>query len=353
MDVRCVGRQKTGDSTYWTGLLHGLVQQESNDLRFLLFSNKPQPAEIPKSERFEWVTLTGASERLWSLVRFPLAARRLGAHALHTQYNLSPLAHRGVTTVHDVSFFVGPDWFQPRDRFLLQRFVPPSVRRARRVITVSETSKADILRFIPCGKKKIAVTPLAAGWGIRRVNQAEATRAVGAELGLSGPFALTVGTRWPRKNMMLAVQAVERLPDSTPCSLAVTGHPGWGEEAPGARTKTTGYVSDGLLSALYSAAALYLAPSRYEGFGIPPLEAFVCGCPVLCSTGGALPETVGDAAAIEPTWDADHWARTVQSLLFDSSKLSEMRERGFERARSYSWKETARLTEAVYREATA
>ena len=345
LDARCVGGRNTGDTTYWSGLVHGLRQIQGR-FQYLLFSNTERPKEIPDDPNFRWIRLPARSDRWWSLVAFPLAARKNGASLIHTQYNLSPLAKGGVTTVHDVSFFIGPDWFKSRDRYLLQRFVPSSVRRAGKVITVSETSRQDIEKYIPDSRGKIRVTPLATKPGMSHIESPDLSW-----LGINGPFLLTVGTRWPRKNMKLAIDAVERLPTSLPMKLVVTGKPGWGEEKLGNRTVAAGYVSDAQLSALYSAASLFLVPSRYEGFGLTLLEAFTCGCPVLSSSGGSLPEVAGGAAYIEESWEPKDWTRAIVYLTRDSSKLSKMRQAGYRRASDFSWEETARLTEEAYLEA--
>ncbi len=350
IDARLAGQTKTGDTSYWRGLLRGLTEVES-EARFLLISNTERPPGIPDSPSFRWVFVPTRNARYWSLVQFPLAARRLGADVVHTQYTLSPLCgRRGVTTVHDVSFFVGPEWFGVKDRLLLRRTIPASVRRAARVITVSETSKREIERYIPAAAGKVRVTPNALGENIVPMERGEAERIVRSDLGIEGPYLFTVGTRWPRKNMQLAMDAAALLPPDLPHRLVVTGKPGWGSEAPGDRTHFTGYVDDRQLTALYHCASLYLAPSRHEGFGIPLLEAFACGCPVLCSSGGALPEVAGEAAWVEPSWMADDWAARVRTLLADSRKLQQMRERGMERVKAFDWRHTAQLTLEVYRE---
>lgn len=349
LDARLVGGQSTGDSTYWTGLIQGLANVPS-DFRFLLLSNAPKPPGIPESDRFIWQTVPGKG-RLWSLLSLPLASRRAGASALHVQYNLSPLAGKvGITTVHDVSFFIGPEWFRPRDRIFLSQLVPASVKRAARVITVSETSKSEIERYIPEAVGKIRVTHPAAHPLIQRISADKAREVVKREFGIEGPFLLTVGTRWPRKNMALALDAAAMLDTDLPHRLVVTGKPGWGVERLGDRALAVGYVRPELLSALYSSAALYLAPSRHEGFGIPVLEAMTCGCPVLSSAGGALPETVGEAGLVIDSWEPERWAREIEGLLRESSKLASMRDQGFERARLFTWEETARKTLEVYRE---
>jgi glycosyltransferase involved in cell wall biosynthesis len=353
LDARLVGGESTGDSTYWTGLLHGRCQIPLN-FKVLLYSNAPKPPGIPWCDAFEWICLPSRNSRWWSLVRFPLAARR-AADVLHVQYNLSPLAgRRAITTVHDVSFLIGPQWFRPRDRFLLQKGVPAAIRRAAAVVTVSETSRREIEQLIPGSRGKTHAVYNACPPWVEPVHAEEARRFVSAQYGISEPFLYTVGTRWPRKNMRLAVEAVERLPTSQRLPLVISGKAGWGEAGgeqggSGSWLRTLGYVPREHLGALYSAARLYLAPSLHEGFGIPLLEAFRCGCPVLSSQGGALPEVAGDAALIEPTWDPDHWSATLADLLGDSSKLESLRAKGLAREREFTWQKTARATVEIYR----
>lgn len=353
LDARLIGARSTGDSTYWRGLVAGLAKT-GHDARFLLYSNTVRPSEVPDDPRFEWINVPSRRSRWWSLFRFPLAARRAGAHVIHGQYNLSPLVGpSGITTIHDVSFLIEPSWFRPQDHLLLSRFVHPSARRAKRVITVSETSKRDIGRFYGDVADKIRVTPLACGLGITPLEREEAVRLVRDELGIDQPFLLTVGTRWPRKNMGLAIAAAEGLPDSLPHRLVITGKRGWEDDYSGRRLSSTGYVTDLQLSALYSCAEMYLAPSHYEGFGLTLLEAFACGCPVLCSSGGSHPEVAGDAAHVMPSWEAPKWSEAIADLLNKPSTLGLMRERGRTRERQFSWKATAEATWSIYWEVGA
>ncbi|HVL38924.1 MAG TPA: glycosyltransferase family 1 protein [Fimbriimonadaceae bacterium] len=349
IDARLVGGSSTGDSTYWTGLLHGLSKL-SPDAEFLLYTNAAQPAEIPSHPSFRWNVLPGRSGRWWSFVQFPLRARADGCDVIHTQYALSPLVgRRGVTTIHDVSFRIGPHWFRTKDRFLLNALVPRAARRARKVITVSETSKKDLVSHLGLEPAKIAVTPLAPSHKLKNVPSTQAEPML-AELGVRRPYLLSVGTRWPRKNMRLAVEAVDLLPADLPHRLVLTGKSGWGESGNSSRLQTIGYVEERLLAALYSSADLYLAPSHYEGFGLTILEAFTCGCPVLCSVGGAQAEVAGDAAHVLAEEEPEAWAGAMKDLLTDSSKLQSMREKGLLRVGQFSWTETATRTLQVYRE---
>jgi glycosyltransferase involved in cell wall biosynthesis len=350
IDARLVSGTSTGDSTYWTELIAGFAKTPTDD-RFLLFSNADAPKTIPDDARFRWIRVPARSSRWWSLVGFPLAARKMGADVVHVQYSLSPLiGRRGITTVHDISFLIGPQWFTKKDRLILTASVPSACRRAARVITVSETSKTEIEQRIPAAAGKTRTVYNACPSWIRPQETSAARKLVEDRFGIRGPYLLTVGTRWPRKNMKLAIDAVERLTDSIPHRLVLTGKSGWGEQQANDKTVAVGYVDAEALSALYGAADLYLAPSLHEGFGIPVLEAFRCRCPVLSSTGGALPEISGNAAEIEPTWSPDHWAKSIESLLADPSKLDSLRNRGVERERGFSWEHAARKTIDVYHE---
>lgn len=326
-------------------------------LRLALLSNVPKPECLPDLPDWaRWVCLGGRPNRYFNQVRMPLAARRLGARAFHTQYTLSPLAPGGITTIHDVSFLIGPEWFRPRDRFLLTRLVPASARRAKRVITVSETSRRDIVRLLGIPEEKVIVTWNGVDERFKPVPRDEALARL-AKYGIEPPYMLTVGTRWPRKNMGLAIEAAELLPSEIPHRLVVTGKPGWGMDAweAGSRSRVqfTGYVEDGDMPALYSAADLYLCPSHYEGFGLPVVEAMACGTPVLSSSGGALPEVIGDAGVIEGRLDPKVWAGRIASLLQDSSMLARMSEQGLQRAQQFTWEAAAERTLDVYREVCA
>ncbi|GMV37993.1 MAG: hypothetical protein AMXMBFR61_25010 [Fimbriimonadales bacterium] len=118
----------------------------------------------------------------------------------------------------------------------------------------------------------------------------------------------------------------------------------------GSHTHELGYVPDESLPALYSAADAFFFPSLYEGFGLPVLEAMACGCPVVCSDGGALPEVVGDAALVVPARDERAWTEAIGRVLGSPDWRAKLAEKGVERARMFSWRDTAERTVEVYRE---
>jgi len=217
------------------------------------------------------------------------------------------------------------------------------------VVTVSEFSKREIHKYISGLGDKVVVAPNACDEAIHPIDPVEARAKIKSGLGLDGPFMLTVGTRWPRKNLALALRAADQLPSSMPHKLVLTGKAGWGDEQPSDRALVTGFVDTELLCALYSAADLYLAPAHYEGFGITLLEAFTCGCPVLANANGAHEEVAGDAAQIAPG-DVDTWAPAIQELLRNDALRSTFVAKGHQRAKAFSWDKTAAIVEQTYRE---
>ncbi len=350
IDARLISTHNTGDTSYWIGLISGLVELDS-DFRLFLYSNTDQPKNVPDDPRIEWVCLPQKNRRIWSLKDFPRNAANKGAQLIHTQYNVSPFAKiPSVTTIHDVSFLINPKWFKMKDRLILKSQIPMSARIAKKIFTVSETSKSEIEHFLPFAKGKITVTPNALGNNIKPLSKDNAKEFIKSNLGIAEPFVFTLGTRWPRKNLELAIRACNNLADAFPHKLVITGQPGWGSLPKSDRIIFTDYVEDETLSALYSAADLYLAPSWHEGFGIPLLEAFACQCPVLCSPGGALPEVAGNAAVVAPDFEPATWTNVIQSLLTDSSKVESMKQAGLKRVKDFSWKSSAEITFQGYQE---
>ena len=346
IDARLISGTSTGDSTYWTCLVDTLIR-EHPEHEIIFFSNKPRPREVPFGPRCSWSEISGGG-RWWSLVKLPIAARKAKADVLHVQYSLSPLAKNGVTTIHDTSFFIGPEWFSAGDLRSLRRSIPLAAKAAKRIITVSNSSKAEIERFIPAAKGKVSVAYNARPPWIAPVDPSE-REAILRELGVKEPFLLTVGTNWARKNQELAVAAVNGLPSTFSHKLVVTGKAT--QKLASSRVQSVGYVSEKQLSALYSAASLYLAPSLHEGFGIPLVEAFGCGCPVVCGLGGAMPEVAGNAAQVMNSYSSSDWTAAISELLGDPSKLEVLRQKGIARDKQFTWSESARQHIRAYEEA--
>jgi glycosyltransferase involved in cell wall biosynthesis len=262
----------------------------------------------------------------------PRLLRGLGAALGHFQYALPlVLPCPAVVTIHDLSFEREPSLMSRKDRLVFRRVVPRAARKAVRVLTVSERTRRDLRELYGLPDEKIVVTP-------NGVDPAF-TPGEGAH-----DYALLVGAVQERKNPLAALAAA----DAAGLPLVVAG-PAKDEalvrelERRGARV--TGYVEQGELVRLYRGAACLVQPSRFEGFGLPVLEAMACGTPVVAVPEPALQEVAGEAAV----WAEEHeLADGIRRALAERERRVAA---GLERARLFSWRETARRTLDVYREA--
>ncbi len=327
-DADVLGRRRTGDETYVRNLLRelGPLAGEAG-IRVVAITRNPGlvPAGVDP-----YALATGVQElrMAWSL---PRALRELGADLCHTQYALPlrppcPCA----VTVHDVSFARGNDLMGLKDRLVFRRVVPRAVRAARRVFTVSERTKRDLIELYDLEPDRIVVTP----------NGVDPAFTPG-----EGPrdYVLAVGAIQARKNQLAALEAAAALG----LPLVVAGpekDPSLAAELRRRGARVEGYVDEERLVELYRGAACLVQPSRYEGFGLPVLEAMACGTPVVAVDEPALREVAGDAAVFV---DANGLADGIRRALAEPDRLVAA---GLERARTFSWRAAAERTLEVYRE---
>jgi glycosyltransferase involved in cell wall biosynthesis len=329
VDADVLGRQRTGDETYVLNLLRELAPlAPAAGLRIAAVTR--DPSLVP--EGIEPVKLVTSSQELRMSLMLPRLLRGLGAALGHFQYALPlVLPCPAVVTIHDLSFEREPSLMSRKDRLVFRRVVPRAARKAVRVLTVSERTRRDLRELYGLPDEKIVVTP-------NGVDPAF-TPGEGAH-----DYALLVGAVQERKNPLAALAAA----DAAGLPLVVAG-PAKDEalvrelERRGARV--TGYVEQGELVRLYRGAACLVQPSRFEGFGLPVLEAMACGTPVVAVPEPALQEVAGEAAV----WAEEHeLADGIRRALAERERRVAA---GLERARLFSWRETARRTLEVYREA--
>ena len=340
IDADVLGRRRGGDETYFANLLRELAPLADQER---LAAVARQPGLVP--EGIEEIVLPAHSQIARMAYGLPKALRRLGPALAHFNYVVPP-AYRGpaVVTVHDLSFEPHPSLMSTRDRFLFRTLVPRSARRADRVLTVSEHTKRDLVEHYAIAEDKIVVTPNGVD-PIFRPNGKAPERS---------PYALFVGGIQPRKNPLSAIEALGLL-DGDLGLVLVGAEKRGGDEVRSAirrlgleqRVELTGHLERDELAALYRGAACLVFPSRYEGFGLPVLEAMASGTPVVATAAGAVPEVAGDAAVLVEPDDHAALAAGIERALTDRDRLVAA---GLERARQFSWAETARLTLGAYRE---
>jgi glycosyltransferase involved in cell wall biosynthesis len=321
LDADVLGRNRTGEETYVRNLLRELPHV-APDLRFAAVTRHPEL--VP--EGVEAIALTTPSQELRMAVTFPRLLRRLRPALLHTQHAL-PLGWRGrsVVTLHDLHFERDPEVMGLLDRLTFKAVVPRAAKRAGHVLAVSERTKRDAVELYGIAPEKITVTP----------HGVDPAFAPGGE---PRGYALFVGAVQARKDPLAALEQAR----SAGLRLVVAGpekEPALARELRDGGADLRGWVEHAELVELYRGADVFLLPSRFEGFGIPALEAMASGTPVVVSDDPALREVVGDAAA--PSIGAALAERDM------------WRARGLERAKLFSWTETARRTSDVYRRVLA
>jgi glycosyltransferase involved in cell wall biosynthesis len=326
VDADVLGRRRTGDETYVERLLHELPAQAEG---FRLAAVTRRPELLPSG--VEALGLDARIQELRMLVALPGLLRRVRPALAHFVHAIPPRCPcPAVLTVQDLSFEREPGLMGLKDRLTFKLVVRRSVKRAARVIAISERTKRDLVELYGVDPARVVVTPLGVD-------------AVFAPGGEREDFLLFVGAiqerKDPRAAALAAREAGRRL-----VVVGPTKDESLADELRGLGAELRGYVPKDELARLYRQAACLVFPSRYEGFGLPVLEAMASGTPVVAAPDEAVQE-VADGAAVYA--QPGGLAGAVQEAL---ARRDELGAAGIERARRFSWAETARRTAEVYRE---
>ncbi|HXF70973.1 MAG TPA: glycosyltransferase family 1 protein [Thermoflexus sp.] len=297
---------------------------------------------------------------LWHRLRVPFPLETLTGPAdlvYSPDFLLPPTlpGRRTLLTVHDLSFEIMPETLPEPLVAYLRRNVPRAVRRATHILADSESTRQDLIRLWGVSPERITVLYSGVDPRFRPIEDPGEHARVRARYGLgSWPFLLTVGTVQPRKNYPRLIEAFGALvregvfPEG---HLVIVGEEGWKAEGTfeairrsgmAERIHWLGFVADEDLPVLYSMAAAFVLVSRYEGFGLPALEAMACGTPVVVSRTSSLPEVVGEAGVQVDPESVEEIARGLRVVLTDPERRSALRAAGLERARQFTWEAAAR-----------
>ena len=305
--------------------------------------------------------------RVWHRAQVPLPVNWLTGpiDVFHSpDFTLPPVSGgtRTLLTVHDLSFVRDPESALAVLRAYLNRVVPRSVARADHILADSQATRADLIELYGTPPAKISVLYSGVNDSFHPVTDPAALAAVRRRYGLGAwPFLLAVGTLQPRKNYVRLIQAFAQLrqPD---LRLVFVGGRGWLYDAIFAeverlglkdRVYFPGFAADADLPALYTAARVLAYPSLYEGFGLPILEAFACGTPVVTSTAACLPEIAGDAALLVPPTDVPALAAALELAVSDEALRADLRRRVPARLALFSWERSARQLLQTYQRLAA
>lgn len=294
-----------------------------------------------------------------------LAARRYALEIVHDPNGVAPFlgpaaGARRIVTIHDAFAYVHPESHNRLDNWRFRWMLPAAAHRADMVLTDSDNSRHDLLRYLRLPDQRVQVIYCGVDAGFQPIADTPQRRAVLERYGIRPPYLLYLGGINARKNIAGLLAAYAQVREHYPAvQLVIGGKRQWATGPIDTALMQlglepyvhfTGYMADSDLPALYSAAEAFVFPSLYEGFGLPPLEALACGTPVITSNASSLPEVVGNAALMVDPFDVGALAVAIERALVDTTLRAELRRRGIERAAQLSWHGAARAMLEVYQQ---
>ena len=356
-----------GSWTYSTQLVKHLTSTPGPD-RYTVLTNNQAADLLPVSpiagERFVLpINAESRFRRIGSeLLLLRGVVRKVRADILHSTGNTLPLGAGipGIVTLHDLQYRHYPENFSAGRRLYLRSMIPLSLHLATKVICDSEYTKRDALAAFNIDERKLTVV-YAGGLTEDEAVRPHDVERVRERYHLEGPYLLSVGSSLPHKNLDRMIQAFDLVAGAVPHRLVIVG-PGFSGNSPLSvalsrtsleehdRVRRIGFVPHADLPGLYAAADGLVFPSLFEGFGIPLVEAMECGCPVICSRAGSLPEIVGDAGMLVDPEDVQGFADAMRRLCLDRELYSRLQAAGRLRVDRFSWARMAEDTRRVYHE---
>ena len=351
--------KRVGISEYAYQLLVQFSEKYQDDVQFVIYLKDEPLSHLPKETK-NWHYRVLKPGKLWTQWRLPLDLfwhrPRPDVFFSMTHYapRLSPVPT--VVSVMDVAYERFSELFNKDDLYQLKNWTAYSVKQAKKVLTISDSSRDDIIKSYGTSLGKVVtIYP-----GIKEITSLEphvfGMNQLQSKYHISDRYILFVGTLQPRKNIARLIEAFAKVKSEKPLELVIIGRRGWQFEeilaAPekfgvSNRVKFLEGINDEELNVFYKHALCYILPSLYEGFGLPVVEAMQRGCPVITSNISSLPEAGGDAALyVDPT-DADDIAEKISLLVGDKKMREDMVEKGKQQIKKFSWEKAAKETMEV------
>jgi glycosyltransferase involved in cell wall biosynthesis len=364
IDLTGLWREATGIFVAASNLARALMHLDSQNEYTLFFAGEVHRDfhDLPANART--VIIPIREEFIGKQILMGILCNGLRLDVIHFPAFPPPLScfRPFIWTLHDATPWLHPDTMDFKGRLYFQCFGGAAARLSRMLVTDSKDAKQQIVHALDIPDDKVKVVHLGVDATFSRLADRDALSMVRERYRLPARFILFVGTREPRKNLPALVRAYRRMrkANETRLTLVIAGRVGWGSEALEEELQDrdqqivlTGFVPQEDLVALYSLAEIFVLPSLYEGFGFPPLEAMACGCPVIVSNRGSLPEVVGDAALLIDPESEDSIVAAIRALENSPALRADLTIRGMKRVKHFSWKTAAAKTLELYQEVGA
>lgn len=369
IDATSIQSSVGGGSSYIINLNKALAQADNENIYFIFvkkkdifawksFVSRSNFKFIPCNLPWRWLRI------IWELTILPFRLRQFKIDIFHAPHYFLPLLRgkwHSVVTIHDMSVFILPDVYNLIRRWFLQKAILLSLRKADKIIAVSESTKKDIVNIFNIPADTIKVTHEARSEHFKPIKDTRLLNEIKCRYNTSNDFILFVGEIQPRKNFVNLIRAYFLFSQKSTLEykLIIVGQKVWRFKDVfsvvrdlGLEKKVifTGYVPQEDIVLLYNAASLFIYPSLCEGFGLTILEAMACGVPVVTSNIFSMPEIAGNAAKLVDPYNVEEIASGIYEVLNDKEIKNNMIQKGFERVKEFSWEKTARETMAIYEE---
>lgn len=363
IDISTLTKSPDGVNCYLLNLVEHLSLIDGENSYFL-YTNRRINLRIPrvniKNNNFVLRQSNNSHRLIWMQCQLPFLLKKDRIDVLHSPCYNTPLVSGvpSVVTVHDASSSLFPEQFVLKHRFVYSTLVPLSAKKASRIIAVSEHTKQDIIKLFKISESKIDTIHEGVNKTFypRRNDEVDSVK---HRYNIEGNYVLFVGTLQPRKNLVYCIKAFNLL--NMEYKLVIAGKKGWFYDNIFRTVRQLnlvsqvvflGHVPEEDLPLLYSGASLFVFPSLYEGFGLPPLEAMACGAPVIASDTSCFPEILDKSAVLVDPHNVRQFADEMSKILLDRQLRKKMTSLGLERVKQFNWEKTARETLKTYSEAS-
>ncbi len=353
--------ERGGISVYTMNILKNLLEIDKNNQYILFYQGKKRKTSFSGYPNVEEQWINVPYKILWDQVFIPFLAVRAGIDLLFNPKFSVPFISPGkiVMVLHGTQNYVYPEFYKLRDVLYLKLMMPLYLRKATKTIVVSEKSKEDIVKFTGVNKSKVIVVHLAAEDIFNESVDPVFVERVKAKYDLPSPYILHVGVIYPGKNIERVIQVFAKIAKKFPHKLVLAGGFKWRDDSVFNLIEKLNlkdkiimvkWISHSELRVFYNLADLLIFPSFYESFGMPVLEAMACGCPVVTSSTGSMPEIVEDAALMVDPTNVDQIYRAMVRVLEDRALKAKLIRAGLARFKKFSWEKSARETLSVFKE---
>lgn len=364
IDGHVLGDRSGGNETYYMNLIKNL-SCNCDDIGFNIYCNKKYEIEVNQNINMKVKKFQTSNTLTRNLIECPYLEKKDKLDVMHFQYFLPPVNFcKTVVSIHDISFEHFDNIFEKKMLRIQKKLIPYAAKNADKILTVSEFSKKDIVEKYNIDEKKIVVTHLAASKEFRVLNNneyIEKKEYLSKKFQITDKYILSVGNLQPRKNIKRLISVFIKLKKTNVdfvYKLVLVGKKAWMYDEIFETVRKnklesdvilTDYVTNEELVYLYNCCELFVYPSFFEGFGLPPLEAMACGAAVVTSNVTSIPEVVGKDAPMFNPFDEDDMYKKIKDILDTDEYRLKLKEYGVSRSKQFSWSKMAKETLEVYK----